>query len=470
MTTIEGLGRHHAMKSLALHQDLKIEMREFLKLAVPLASAQVAQAMTGFVDTVMMGWLGQASLAAGGLAVMVFTAFLMTGTGVLSSVSSLVAEAYGAQKPRRVGQVTRQGLWIALLMTLPSFPIIAHLDNVMAFLGQDPTVIALSDTYLDVMRWGLLPGLGFAVLRGTVTSLSQARPIMVIVVIANLLNIFGNYVLAFGKLGFPALGLAGLAMASVMAHTTMCLLLLGYICWHQHTVLKPYRLFQHLHRLELPVLRSLLTVGLPIGISTILEHGLFTVMTFMMGALGTHVLAAQQLALQTVVVVFMLPLAMSYAATIRVGQWYGQRDWEGVRRAAFVSVSAAIAVMLVAGTIFVLFPKALISLYLDVNDPVNQEVLQVGILLLTVGGFGQVVDGVQRTANGALQGLQDTRIPMLIGLFAYWCVGLSSGYWLGFHTPLGGVGIWIGAYIGLTVTAIAYIWRFHVLLDGGVEG
>ncbi|MEO1300018.1 MAG: MATE family efflux transporter, partial [Cyanobacteria bacterium J06636_16] len=181
-------------------------------------------------------------------------------------------------------------------------------------------------------------------------------------------------------------------------------------------------------------------------------------------ALGTHVLAAQQLALQTVVVVFMLPLAMSYAATIRVGQWYGQRNWDGVRRAALVSVSSAIAVMLVAGIIFILFPKSLISLYLDVNDPANQEVLQVGVILLTVGGFGQVVDGVQRTANGVLQGLQDTRVPMLIGFFAYWCVGLLSGYWLGFHTSLGGVGIWIGAYVGLTVTAIAYIWRFRMLL------
>ncbi|MGF1521486.1 MAG: MATE family efflux transporter [Leptolyngbyaceae cyanobacterium] len=452
------------MKLLALHQDLRIEIREFLKLAIPLASAQVAQAMTGFVDTVMMGWLGQTSLAAGGLAVMVFMSFLMTGTGVLASVSSLVAEAYGAQKPLRVGQVTRQGLWIALLITLPSLPIIAHLGGVMAFLGQDPVIIELSDAYLDVARWGLLPGLGFVVLRGMITSLSQARPIMMIVVVANLLNIAGNYVLAFGKLGFPALGLAGLALASVLAHATMCLLLLGYVLGRQRTILKPYRLFQNLYRLEWPVLRSLLTVGLPIGIATILEHGLFTIMTFMMGALGTHVLAAQQLALQTVVVVFMLPLAISYAATIRVGQWYGQRNWDGVRRAALVSVSSAIAVMLVAGIIFILFPQSLISLYLDVNDPANEKVLQVGVILLTIGGFGQVVDGVQRTANGVLQGLQDTRVPMLIGLFAYWCVGLLSGYWLGFHTSLGGVGIWIGAYIGLTITAIAYIWRFRVLL------
>ena len=452
------------MKIFALPADLKTEAREFLKLAFPLASAQVAQAMTGFVDTVMMGWLGQMSLAAGGLAVMVFMSFLMTGTGILASVSSLASEAYGARKPLRVGQVTRQGLWIALLVTIPSLAIIAHLDGLMALLGQDPTVIELSDAYLEVARWGLLPGFGFAVLRGTVTALSQARPIMVIVVAANLLNIGGNYVLAFGKLGFPALGLSGLALASVLAHSTMCLSLLGYILWHRQGVLKPYQLFRNLHRLELPVLRSLLKIGLPVGGITIVENGLFTVMTFMVGALGTHVLAAQQLALQTVVVVFMVPLAMSYAATIRVGQWYGQRNWDGVRRAAMVSVGLTIAVMFVSGIVFILFPKPIISVYLDVNDPANRNVLQMGVALLTVGGFGQVVDGVQRTANGVLQGLQDTRVPMLISLVAYWGVGLLIGYGLGFHTPLGGVGVWIGAYLGLAVTAIAYIWRFRFLL------
>lgn len=452
------------MKNIALSPALRAEIKAFLQLAFPLASAQVAQAMTGFVDTVMMGRLGQASLAAGGLAVMIFMSFLMTGIGVLSSVSPLVAAAYGAQRSQQVGQVMRQGLWIALLMALPCIPIIAHLDEVMILLGQNPDVVNLTDLYLDVARWGLLPGLGFAVLRGTVTSLSQARPIMVIVIAANLLNIIGNYVLAFGKLGFPAMGLAGLALASVLAHTTMFVSLLTYMLWHRRGTLQPYRLFRKLPLMEFPVMRSLLKVGLPIGASTVLEHGLFTIMTFMMGALGTHVLAAQQLALQTVIVVFMVPLAMSYAATIRVGQWYGKQDYVGVKRAAMVSVSAAIAVMFVAGTLFVVFPKPLISIYLDVNDPANRDVLQLGATLLIVAGFGQVVDGVQRTSNGVLQGLQDTRVPMVLGILAYWGVGLFMGYWLGFYTPLGGVGIWIGSYVGLTAAAIAYIWRFARLL------
>lgn len=452
------------MKLLAIAPTTQSEIRDFLKLALPLASAQVAQALTGFVDTLMMGRLGQDALAAGGLAVMVFMAILMTGIGIVSSVSPLAAQAYGAQSPEQVGQVTRQGLWLALLIALPVVPIIGNLGQMMRSLGQASEVVALADAYLSIICWGLLPALGFAVLRCTITALGRTRPIFVIMVVANLFNVLGNYVLAFGKLGFPAMGLSGLAIASALAHGVMCLGLASYVLYHRHGFLQPYRLFEQWLRLRPAVLKQLLFLGFPIGVVTILENGLFTVMTFMVGAIGTHVLAAQQLALQTVVVVFMLPLGMSYAATARVGQWYGRGDWQGVKRAAMVSVSLTVAVMLGCGVVFVLFPTPLINLYLDVDDPANQTVLEAGVAMLTVAGFGQVVDGVQRTTSGVLQGLQDTRVPMFLSFIAYWVVGMASGYWLGFHTPLGGVGIWIGAYLGLTVAAIAYIWRFRRLL------
>lgn len=452
------------MKSFAISPAIQSEVREFLKLALPLASAQVAQALTGFVDTLMMGRLGQEALAAGGLAAMVFMATLMTGIGIISSVSPLASQAYGAQHPKQVGQVMRQGLWLALLIAVPVVPFIGNLGNVLRSLGQAPEVITLADSYLSIIGWAFLPALWFAVLRCTVTALAHTRPIFVIMVGANLLNVLGNYVLAFGKLGFPAMGLPGLAIASALSHSVMCLALMGYILYHRRGFLRPYRLFESRLRLRPAVLKQLLWLGLPIGVVTILESGLFTVMTLMIGAIGTHVLAAQQLALQTVVIVFMLPLGMSYAATARVGQWYGRGDWQGVQRAAMVSVSLTVAVMFVFGVVFILFPTPLISLYLDVNDPANQAVLQAGIAMLTVAGFGQVVDGVQRTANGVLQGLQDTRVPMVLSFIAYWGVGMTSGYWLGFRTPLGGVGIWIGAYLGLAVAAISYIWRFRRLL------
>jgi MATE family multidrug resistance protein len=446
------------MNSISIYSNIQKEIREFLKLAIPLASAQVAQAATGFVDTVMMGWLGQEVLAAGGLAAMIFMAFMMTGIGIVSGVSPLVAEAYGAKQNRRVGQVTRQGLWIALLLAIPGMQIIANLDPLMHQFGQATTTVSLADTYLSVMAWGLFPAIGFAVLRGCIVSLSEARPIIVIVIAATGFNTIGNYVLAFGKLGFPAMGIAGLAVSSIGAHWIMFLSLLGYMLWHKP--LREYSLFQTLHRLELKIVQQLLWVGIPIGIAAVLEYGLYTTVTFLMGALGTPVLAAHQVVLQTSMVIFMVPLAMSYAATVRVGQWFGQRNWLQVRQAAFVSIGLAVMFMLVTAIALFIQPRQIIGLYLNLDNPINADVVTVAVSIMSVAAFGQILDGVQRTTNGILQGLQDTRIPMLLGTVSYWGIGLTTSYLLGFHTNLAGVGVWIGSYTGLAMAAITFVWRF----------
>lgn len=446
------------MNSISIYSNIPREIRGFLKLAIPLASAQVAQAATGFVDTVTMGWLGQEVLAAGGLAAMVFMAFMMTGIGIISGVSPLIAEAYGAKQNRQVGQVTRQGLWIALLLAIPGMQIIANLEPLMQQFEQAATTVSLADTYLSVMAWGLFPAIAFAVLRGCIVSLSEARPIMVIVIAATGFNAIGNYVLAFGKLGFPAMGIAGLAVASIGAHWIMFLSLLGYMLWHKP--LREYSLFQTLHRLEPKIVQQLLWVGVPIGIAAVLEYGLYTTVTFLMGALGTPVLAAHQVVLQTIMVIFMVPLAMSYAATVRVGQWFGQRNWLQVRQAAFVSIGLAVIFMLVTAIALFTHPRQIIGLYLNLDDPINADVVVVAVSIMSIAAFGQILDGVQRTANGILQGLQDTRVPMLLGTVSYWGIGLTMSYFLGFHTSLGGMGVWIGSYTGLATAAIASIWRF----------
>jgi multidrug resistance protein, MATE family len=442
---------------------VRTEAREFLKLAIPLASAQVAQAATGFVDTVMMGWLGQDVLAAGGLATIVFMAFMMTGIGIVSGVSPLVAEAYGANQARRIGQIVRQGLWIALLLAIPGMQIIAHLDGTMRQFGQTPTTVTLADAYLSVMAWGLFPAIAFAVLRGCIVSLSQARPVMIIVLAATLFNAVGNYVLAFGKLGFPAMGVTGLAVASIGAHWIMFLSLLGYMLWHRQ--IQDYSLFRSLQRFEPKVVQQLLWVGIPIGIAAISEYGLYTIVTFLMGALGTSVLAAHQVVMQTVMVIFMVPLAMSYAATVRIGQWFGQRNWRQVGQAAWVSLGLAVSFMLVTAIALFTYPRQIIGLYLDLSDPVNAEVVATGVSIMMIAAFGQILDGVQRTANGILQGLQDTRIPMLLGIVAYWGIGLTTSYLLGFHTSLAGAGVWIGSYTGLAAAAVAFLLRFRMLMS-----
>jgi multidrug resistance protein, MATE family len=446
------------MLAFVLSSNVKKEIREFLNLAIPLASAQVAQSATGFADTIMMGRLGQETLAAGGLASLTFTALLASASGVVMGVSPLVAEAYGAGKKTRIEQIARQGLWLTLLLGIPMAIAIAHFDAWMRQLGQAPTTVALANTYLDIMLWGFFPALGFAMLRGLVSGLSQARPIMTIVVAGTLFNITGNYVLGLGKLGFPRLEIAGLAIASILSLWGMFLALAIYILKHKQ--LKEYRIFQEWYRLKPRILKELIEIGLPIGISTVLETGLFTVVTYLMGILGTEVLAAHQIVFQTIVVIFMVPLGMSFAITARVGQWVGQKNIKAARQAGFIGITIGVGFMVLMSIALILFPQPVFSLYLDPRNPENASVLSLALPMLIIAAIIQVLDGVQKTTMGALYGLQDTRVPMLLSLPTFWGVGLTSGYLLGFPLGFGGVGLWIGQSIGVAIAAMIFVWRF----------
>lgn len=442
--------------------NLLTEVREFFKLAVPLASAQVAQSATGFADTVMMGRMGADVLAAGGLAAITFLCIMMTASGVAMGVSPLIAEAFGAGQKTRVEQIARQGLWLSVLVAIPTMLFTGHLDLLLSRTGQTETTVQLANTYLDIMLWGLFPVVGFAALRATVSALSQARPIMLIVVSGTAFNIVWNYILGFGKFGFPKMGLAGLALASVITLWGMFLALALYILTNEN--LKHYRIFQELHRVRPPILKELAWVGVPIGLFSGLETGFFMVITFWMGLLGTEVLAAHQIVFQTIVVVFMVPLGISYATTVRIGQWLGRRDRAGIRQAALVSMSITTVFMIGVSIVFLLFPKSIIGLYIDMTNPANATIVAIALPLLIIAAIAQVLDGFQKAVYGSLQGLQDTQIPMVLNVLGYWGVGLSAGYVLGFQWQMGGVGLWIGQSVAIAVVAGLFIWRFWRLV------
>ncbi|TBR56885.1 MATE family efflux transporter [Westiellopsis prolifica IICB1] len=442
---------------------IRTEVKEFLNLAVPLASAQAAQSVVGFVDTVMMGHLGRETLAAGGLASITFLTLIHTASGIVMGVSPLVAKAYGAGNKLQIKRVVRQGLWLSLVLAVPMMLLIGYLDRLMLQLGQAPALIRLADTYLDIMLWAMFPVLGFAVLRGFVSGVSQARPIMAIMIGGTLFNIAGNYILGFGKLGFPKLGLTGLALASILTFWGMFLALVLYILIHHQ--LKLYRIFQGLDWLKPHIIRELLWIGGPVGISTALEFGQVNVVTYMMGTLGTDVLAAHQIVLQTAIITYMLPLGMSYAVTVRVGQWLGQQSLKDLQQAGYISMIFGGGVMILTAITLTTFSRQVIGLYLDINDLANTSVVVIAIPMLTVMAVQQILDGVQRTAYGALQGLQDTRVPMLLGFLAFWGCGLTSSYILGFPLGLGGVGLWIGQGIGVATAAGFFVWRFRKFIS-----
>ena len=447
------------MTSILHNSSIRQEIEKFFQLAIPLASAQLAQSLTGFFDTIMMGRLGVETLAGGGLASLVFFAVVNIAAGIVMAVSPLVAEAKGAENHRRIEDLVRQGFWLSLLLSIPIAIAIANFESIMLRLGQPEATVALANTYLDIILWGFFPAVGFAMLRGMVSGLSHARPIMYIVVIGTCFNIFGNYVLSFGKLGFPRLELAGLAFASTLTLWLMFLALLIYIL--KHPQLRNYQILKRLYLLKPKVIWELSKIGFPIGIFTALEIGLFAIVTFLMGTLGTEVLAAHQIVFQTMLIIFMIPLGMSYAATVRVGQWFGQKNLKGISQAGYLSIGAGAIFAIATAIIMLLFQKKIVGLYIDINDPANAEIVRLALPMLTVATVSQVLDAVQKITYGALQGLQDTRIPLLLNIPAFWIIGLTLGYVLGFYFDLGSVGLWLGQSVGVATAALLFLIRWQ---------
>lgn len=448
---------NNSLNLISINQEIK----QFLRLAIPLASAQLAQSLTGFFDTLMMGRLGAETLAAGGIAAFSFSALIFAAGGLIMPITPAISQAFGANDKKRVENVARQGLWLVLFPTIILMGIISHLDSWMAAYGQAENTVKLAKVYLEIMMWGLFPALGFIWLRGVVAGLSQTRPIIYIVIAGTGINIFANYALAFGKWGFPRWELAGLALSTVLTHWGMFLALMIYILHHQH--LRKYQIFSRLHSFRLNLFWKLVKVGLPLTVLLGLEIGMFTVVTYLMGALGTNVLAAHQIVLQTVVVIFMIPLGISFAATIRVGEWRGKNNWEGVQRSGYLSIVIGFVFMIFMAIILLLFPELIVGVYLDLDNPANQEIIDLVSPMLTVAALSQIGDGVQKIANGVLQGLQDTRVPLLLGIPAFWIIGLPLGFWLGFHTGWGAAGLWFGQSVGVAIAGIIFTIRFYYL-------
>ncbi len=450
-----------SFRAKANQSGITSEAKAFLNLAIPLATAQLAQFSVGFIDTIMMGHLNTQTLAAGGLASTTFHMLLTVISGFVMSVGVLAAEAYGANQQTRIAQMARQGLWLSLLLTLPLGVFCWQTTPILTWLQQPDVVVDLAQQYFRWIAAGIFPALGFAMLRGYLSAFSIANVITAIVVIGTVCNVSLNYVLGFGKLGFPRMALAGLGLGSSISLWLMFGLLFAYIL--RHPQLSQYPFWRRSHQLDLVILRRLLSIGLPITITLALEIGMFSAVGYMAGSLGTEVLAAHQIAFQTMAMIFMVPLGMSFAVTTRVGLWLGKGDLVGARRAGYVAIATAIIFLFFGAIALFLSRYAVIGLFINLQNPQNEPVIALAMNLLLVSVFAQMVDGIQRVAMSALYGLQDTRVPMIMSALAYWGIGLTSGYALCFIAGWGAVGLWIGQYTGIAVGGIIFVWRFHRL-------
>jgi multidrug resistance protein, MATE family len=431
------------------------EIRQLLTLALPLILAQLAQTSMGFVDTLMVGRLGGEALAGIALGSTIFFFVFLVLSGVVLSVAPTVAQAHGAGDREAIAQAVRQGMWLAVILALPAMLLYWNVAPLLLFMGQDERTTALAASYLRAISFGVLPALWLVALRGLLEGLAEPRPILVITIFGVILNAAANSILMFGHFGFPALGLVGTGWASTIVYWTMFALALLYASYRYRAL--------GVFRFGLPqggMLLGLLSLGWPISLTLAFESGLFSVSTLLMGLIGATELAAHQLALQCAALAFMVPLGTSIATSVRVGQARGRGDLAAARRAGLTGMGLSVFFMCLTALLFLLFPRAIIGLYIDVQSPANAAVLAAAVVFLKIAALFQLFDGLQVSALGALRGLKDTRTPMLIALFSYWLVGFGVSVGLAFGLGWGGPGLWLGLVAGLATAAFLLAWRF----------
>jgi MATE family multidrug resistance protein len=446
------------------------EVRATLRLAGPVVAAQLAQISMGFVDTVMVGRLGPEALAGVGLGNAVFFTLLIVCISVVQAVNPMVSQAHGAGEDEPVERSVRQGLWLGVMLAAPAMTLLWNAEALLRLAGQAPDTAARAGAYLRAIQWAFLPACWFMALRSFVEGLSRPLPVTIITALGVGLNVAANYGLMFGAWGLPALGLVGTGWASTIVYWFLFGALAVFVL--RVRPFAEYRVFSRLRVPDPEYLRELVRIGGPMGVSRGIEAGLFSVTALVVGTFGTTALAAHQIAIQCAAFTFMVPVGIATAASVRVGQAAGRDDRRGARRAGQAAIGLAGAFMGVTALAFWLVPERIVALFLDTGAsaaPDNAAVAALAAGLLGIAALFQVVDGLQVAASGALQGLKDTRVPMVIALATYWGVGLSSGLALGLCGDWGARGLWWGLVLGLTAAAVLLLARFHRHVERAVD-
>ncbi|OYW46027.1 MAG: MATE family efflux transporter [Sphingomonadales bacterium 12-68-11] len=431
-----------------------------LRIAGPLALANLAQMLVHAIDVIFVARLGPGELAAASLSVSLFGLMIWSLSGMAGMVAALIAAELGRKRHavREVRRSARMGLWLAFGTGIAAMGVCALGEQIMRAAGQDPRVAALGGDFLGVLMWACVPALLANVLRNFVSALGRPVFATMITVLAIGVSALGNYALVFGNLGLPALGLRGSALASTLTSVFMLLAYVAVI--RSDRRLRRYRVFGNWWRPEWRRLRELVRKGLPVTLTILAEAGLFSGAAFLMGLIGPQQLAGHTIALQLAALAFQVPQGVAQAAAIRVGYYFGAREYDAIGRAGWSAIGLGTGFMLITAALMLFAPITIIRLYLDPDAPANAALVGHALAYMTVAAAFQLVDGLQVVTAGALRGLQDTRRPMWIALFGYWVPGLGTAIALGFFTPLAGTGIWIGLAVGLVVVAILLMQRW----------
>ena len=429
------------------------ELRPTLLLALPITAGHVGQIVLGLTDSIMIGRVGAVPLAASTFANSVFSMVFIVAIGLLTSVSVRTAFEHGAGRHAAAGEVLRHGLVIAGVAGLLGAILLHGLSFRLGWFRQPPEVTAAAREYVMIIGWSLVPCLLFLALKNHLEALHRPWLPLRWVLLGVVLNIVLNWILIYGRLGAPALGLVGAGWATLVSRTfTLVGLAVEYRLTSSFAASRPARWIARLTARET---RTLLALGLPPAVQLFFEAGLFNIAALMMGWLGVVPLAAHQVALSCAATTFMFPLGIAQALSVRIGSVRGAGQLARVRPIGFGGIGAGAAIMLAFAGVMVVARGPIAAVFID--DP---AVVGLATRLLVLAGIFQVFDGTQVTAMGALRGLADVKAPTVITCIGYWVLALPAAWLLGFHSPLGPEGVWTGLVVGLVACAVMLLARF----------
>ena len=440
--------------SMTLFAQSLSENRRTLALASPIVAGFIGQMLMGLADTVMVGRIGVVPLAACAFANTVLAVPLVFGFGVLSSISVRASHAHGKGDKERAGEALRAGLVLAAVLGLLVALAIQFGVPLLPLLGQKPEVNAASVTFLILCGWSVLPVYLTTAAKNFCEALSQPWIPFWIVLASVLLNVALNWLLIYGNLGFPALGLEGAGIATLLARIAATVAIFAYV-FTAHS-LKSHRPTRWLAPGLGNHFRKLVALGLPVGGLHFCEVSGFAFGSLMMGWISVDALAAHQIAITCAATTFMLPLGISQAVSVRVGQARGARQTERCRPIVFGAIGVTLGFMAGFAVLFIGAGRLIAGMFVP-----SPEIISLAAHLLIIAGVFQLFDGLQIVSSGALRGFEDTRAPMLIGAVAYWVVALPVSGVLAFGVGIGAPGIWMGFVAGLAVAAVLLFTRLQ---------
>lgn len=424
---------------------------------------QLGHVMVGLVDNLMVGQLGAAELAAISLGNSLIFIALSIGIGFSFAITPLIAEADGESNIENGRNFFHHGMILCGINGLLLFILLLFIKPILYHLNQPPEVVDLAIPYLEIVAFSMIPLMLFQGFKQFADGLSQTKYAMYATLVANVVNIVFNYLLIYGIWIFPRLELEGAALGTLISRFFMLAFI--YFILKNKKNFSPYFIWSKRKNLNMTIFKRLFGLGFPTALQMFFEVALFTASIFLAGMLGTNSQAANQIALNLASMTFMIAVGFSVAATIRVGNQKGKKNFTELRRIAFSIFFMVLVIQAFFAIVFIITKGILPTFYID-----NAEVIQIASTLLIVAAIFQLSDGLQVVFLGALRGLQDVKIPSWICFVAYWLVGFPVGYFLGKEEAMGAMGIWMGLFAGLTASALMLYLRFDHLTKKLIKG